>query len=194
MATGRVESMRVFIAIELPTEVKVALTALQNDLRDTPADIAWSRPDNFHLTINFIGEVEAEQLSIITNACSDAAASVQPFVLQLNGTGVFPNDRQPKVLWVGLTGEMDKLQSLHRTLKDNLHAAGFAQETRAYHPHLTLGRVGNSRNVGAVTAQLQMVELPVLPFSVSELVVMHSHVQSAVLTYTPLAKCPLKKG
>jgi RNA 2',3'-cyclic 3'-phosphodiesterase len=186
--------MRVFIAIELPTEVKVALTALQNDLRQARAAVAWSRPDNLHLTINFIGEVEADQLPIITNACIDAAASVPPFSLQLNDTGVFPNVRQPKVLWVGLTGEMDKLQSLHRILEDNLYAAGFAKETRAYHPHLTLGRVGNPQNLEAVTAKLLMAELPALSFSVSSLVVMHSHVQSAVLTYTPLAKYQLKKG
>lgn len=183
--------MRVFIAIELPNEVKAALTALQNELRQTRADVAWTKADNFHLTLKFLGEVETDLISNITNACREAAANASVFSLQVKSTGVFPNVKQPKVLWAGLGGELDKLQALHRQLDANLHALGFAKETRAFNPHLTLGRVKSLKNVAAVTAKLLMADLPALPFSVSELVVMQSQLHSAGSIYTPLVHCKL---
>jgi 2'-5' RNA ligase len=183
--------MRIFIAIELPSEVKAALTALQNDLRQARADVAWTKPDNFHLTLKFLGEVDAQQLSDITNACLDAAASASPFALQIKDTGVFPNVRQPKVLWAGLAGELDKLQVLHRTLDAKLYALGFAKEVRDFNPHLTLGRVKGRANEAAVTAKLLMAELPAQSFSVDEFIVMQSQLHPAGSIYTPLAHCPL---
>jgi 2'-5' RNA ligase len=184
--------MRVFIAIELPNEVKAALAALQTDLRQTRADVTWTKPDNFHLTLKFLGEVAAASLPDITNACVDAATSAPPFSLQVKDTGVFPNVRQPKVLWVGLAGELEKLQSLHRTLDAKLHALGFEKETRSFNPHLTLGRVKSRTNEAAVTAKLLMTELPELSFAVAELVVMQSQLHAAGSIYTPLAHCRLK--
>ncbi|MBL8203572.1 MAG: RNA 2',3'-cyclic phosphodiesterase [Blastocatellia bacterium] len=181
--------MRVFIAIELPDEIKAALMALQDDLRQTRADVAWTKPENFHLTIKFLGEVEANQIAAITNACVDAAASVDSFVLGVKTTGVFPNLKQPKVLWASVAGELEKLQSLHRQLEANLHALGFAKEARAFNPHLTLGRVKSLKNVAAVTAKLLMAELPELSFTASELIVMQSQLHPAGSIYTPLAKC-----
>ncbi|HEX4947326.1 MAG TPA: RNA 2',3'-cyclic phosphodiesterase [Blastocatellia bacterium] len=185
--------MRVFIAIELPNEIKAALTALQDELRQTRADVTWTRPDNFHLTIKFLGEVEANQLPNITNACVDAAASVSSFMLQVKETGVFPNVKHPKVLWAGMAGELDQLQALHRTLDANLHALGFAKEARSFNPHLTLGRVKSLKNIAAVTAKLLLAELPAWSFSVAELVVMQSQLHPAGSIYTPLAHCPLGK-
>ncbi len=186
--------MRTFIAIELPNEVKAALAALQNDLRQARADVAWTKPDNLHLTLKFLGEVDAKQISEITNACNDAAVSADSFLLSIKSTGVFPNVKQPKVLWVGLAGAMDKLQSLQRQLDTNLHALGFAKETRGFNPHLTLGRVKSRLNEAAVRAKLLMAELPALSFTVSELVVMQSQLHPAGSIYTPLAHCQLKEG
>lgn len=186
--------MRVFIAIELPDEVKAALTALQNDLRQTRADVAWTKPDNFHLTLKFLGEMDAKQIPDITNACNDAAASADSFSLQVKDTGVFPNVKQPKVLWASLAGELNQLQSLQRQLDTNLHALGFAKEPRSFNPHLTLGRVKSRLNEAAVTAKLLMAELPALSFTVSELVVMQSQLHPTGSIYTPLAHCPLQKG
>lgn len=183
--------MRVFIAIELPNEVKAALTALQEELQQTRADVAWTKADNFHLTLKFLGEVETYLVSHITNACREAAASASAFSLQIKTTGVFPNVKQPKVLWAGLAGELDKLQALHRQLDAKLHALGFAKEARAFNPHLTLGRVKSLKNVAAVTANLLMSDLPALSFFVSELVVMQSQLHPAGSIYTPLAHCKL---
>lgn len=183
--------MRVFIAIELPVEIKTELATLQNELRQARADVSWTKPENFHLTLKFLGEVAEPQIADITNACGDAAASVSAFSLRLQNTGVFPNLKQPKVLWVGLTGEDNALQQLHRQVEEHLQALGFAKEARAFKPHLTLGRVKSLTNIAAATAKLLMYPLPEVSFQAHELIVMQSQLHSAGSIYTPLARCGL---
>lgn len=183
--------MRVFIAIELPAEIKAALAALQTELRQTRADVSWTKPDNFHLTLKFLGEIEAHRLPAITNACVEAAAGVSAFSLRLQKTGVFPNLKQPKVLWAGLASENDTLSRLQQRVEASLHALGFAKESRTFHPHLTLGRVKSLANLAAVTAKLLAAPLPELSFPVHELVVMQSQLHPAGAIYTPLANARL---
>lgn len=184
--------MRVFIAIELPPEIKTALATLQDELQQARADVSWTKPDNFHLTLKFLGEVEAARIAGITNACADAATHVSAFSLHLQKTGVFPNLKQPKVLWVGLAGEGDTLQQLHRRVEENLQSLGFAKEARAFNPHLTLGRVKSLANIATVTAKLLAYPLPEFSFHVHELVVMQSQLHPQGSIYTPLAKCSLE--
>jgi RNA 2',3'-cyclic 3'-phosphodiesterase len=183
--------MRVFIAIELPDEVKDALAALQNELRKVQTEIGWTKPENLHLTLKFLGEVEADRLSDVNQACAAAVARVSPFSIGVQDTGVFPTLKQPRVLWVGLAEGLAELQTLHKKLDENLHALGFAQETRAFKPHLTLGRVKSLKNVSEVTAKLLAYHLPELSFHAHELVVMQSQLHPAGSIYTPLAKCLL---
>lgn len=185
--------MRIFIAIELPAEIKAALAALQNELRQTRADIGWTKPGNFHLTLKFLGEVEASQIPAITNACLEVATHVSAFSLRLQKTGVFPNLKQPKVLWAGLASEGDELSQLQQRVEANLQPLGFAKESRAFHPHLTLGRVKSLANIAAVTAKLLTCPLPQLSFPVCELVVMQSQLHSSGSIYTPLATVKLRE-
>lgn len=184
--------MRVFIAIELPDEVKAALAALQNELRKVHAEISWTKPENLHLTLKFLGEVEADRIADVTQACTDAAASVSSFSIRVKDTGVFPSVKQPRVLWVSLAEGLAELRTLHHKLEENLHALGFEKEARAFQPHLTLGRVKALKNVSAVTAKLLMYQLPELSFHTHELVVMQSKLHPTGSIYTPLAKCSLK--
>jgi 2'-5' RNA ligase len=185
--------MRVFIAIELPDEVKAALAALQSELQKADAEISWTKPENLHLTLKFLGEVEADRIPKVTQACADAAASVGSFSIRVQDTGVFPNVKQPRVLWVGLAEGLAELRTLHNKLDENLHTLGFEKETRAFNPHLTLGRVKSLKNVSAVTAKLLTYKLPELSFHAHELVVMQSQLHPAGSIYTPLAKCSLNK-
>ena len=183
--------MRTFIAIELPDTVKAELANLQAELRQTGADVTWTKPDNIHLTLRFLGEVEERQLDELKQLCAETAAAFQPFSLALKDTGYFPNFRQPRVLWVGLAGEMEIAKQLQKRLDAELIARGFNQEDKPFKPHLTLGRVKSGKNLKLLVAKADMYSLPELSFEADELVLFKSELLPAGARYTALAKWKL---
>lgn len=183
--------MRTFIAIEIPEAVKTVLSVMQNELRRAQADINWTKPENIHLTLRFLGEVDEKRLEDVKRSCAEAAAEFAPFTLKLNGAGVFPNFRQPKVLWAGLAGELEIAGKLQRRLEAGLTSLGFAPEDKPFKPHLTIGRVKSPKNARQVAALTEIQTLPDLPFEVQEIVLMKSELHSAGARYTSLAKFSL---
>ncbi|MFC1865685.1 RNA 2',3'-cyclic phosphodiesterase [Chloroflexota bacterium] len=142
------ETIRAFIAIELPAEVKQYLYGLQAKLKaDNQPRIKWVKPEGIHLTLKFLGEVETSMLEPITQAMEDAATAFSPFKLGVQQPGVFPSLQRVQVVWLGLGGEVDKLKQLHKHLDTNLTKLGFAAEQRQFKPHLTLARMGNEASV-----------------------------------------------
>jgi 2'-5' RNA ligase len=136
------EQLRCFIAVELPEEVKAGLSRLQAKLKsgnDFP--VKWVDPYSTHLTLKFLGNVNADMTGPISEAMAEAAKGVSPFQLEIKGLGVFPNLRRVQVIWVGIIGEVEKLLQLQKGIESNLARLGFAPEARAFTPHLTLGRV-----------------------------------------------------
>lgn len=184
--------MRIFIALELPEEIKAALVTLQNELQETHAHVNWVKHENLHLTLKFLGEVEPEKIVAVTKICAEVAATTPQFSLRLHDAGVFPHIKNPRVLWAGIAGEINFVQSLHKNLDEKLFALGVAKEPRAFNPHLTIGYVKTMKNVPQAVAKLLLYELPALVFEVKEIVVMQSHLQPQGSIYTPLAKCLLK--
>jgi RNA 2',3'-cyclic 3'-phosphodiesterase len=180
--------MRTFIAIEIPSEVKSALAALQDDLRRAGADVSWTRPENIHLTLRFLGEVDERRIGEVERVCVDSAAEFRPFTLRLNDTGVFPNARQPRVLWAGLAGEIEKAVEMRKRLNDGLALIGFELEEKDFHPHLTIGRVKSNKNARELLALASARQVPALSFVVTEIVLMKSELHPAGARYTPIAK------
>ena len=180
--------MRTFIAIEIPSEVKSALAALQDDLRRAGADVSWTRPENIHLTLRFLGEVDERRIGEVERVCVDSAAEFRPFTLRLNDTDVFPNARQPRVLWPGLAGEIEKAVEMRKRLNDGLALIGFELEEKDFHPHLTIGRVKSNKNARELLALASARQVPALSFVVTEIVLMKSELHPAGARYTPIAK------
>ncbi len=136
------EQVRCFIAIELPDGVKRGLRELQAQLKSGgQAPVKWADPDNIHLTLKFLGNVAADRMGEITAAMTKAVQGVSPFQLEVKELGVFPNPRRVQVIWVGVSGEVDKLAKLQQRLESNLAGLGFAPEGRRFTPHLTLARL-----------------------------------------------------
>ena len=136
------EEIRTFIAIELPREVKLALARLQNRLKSgSRAPVKWVDPDIIHLTLKFLGNIDAGITGRITAALEEASRGVHPFPLELSGLGVFPNPRRVQVVWIGLTGEVERLGELQKRIDAGLAPLGFKAESRSFAPHLTLARV-----------------------------------------------------
>ena len=135
------EQIRSFIAIELPDELKLALNQLQSRLKSGQYPVKWVDPYSIHLTLKFLGNVDAGKIDKIAEAMRMSAQGVSPFRLEVGGLGVFPGLRRVQVAWVGLGGDIDRLTQLQQRLESALAPLGFAPESRAFKPHLTLARV-----------------------------------------------------
>ena len=136
------EQVRSFIAIELPDELKLGLAQLEAQLKVSKQPwVKWVDSNSIHLTLKFLGNIATDRISQITWAMEEAAQGISPFHLEVSDLGVFPNLRRVQVVWVGISGEMDKLSQLQQHLESNLARLGFAPESRPFTPHLTLARL-----------------------------------------------------
>ncbi len=136
------EKIRSFIAIELPRELKLALSQLQENFKSASSvPVKWVDPGNIHLTLKFLGDISPEITGRITSALEDAARGTPPFDIEVSGLGVFPNNKRVQIIWVGLAGELVKLGQLQKRIEEMLTPLGFPSEARPFSPHLTLARV-----------------------------------------------------
>ncbi|MCX5899785.1 MAG: RNA 2',3'-cyclic phosphodiesterase [Proteobacteria bacterium] len=134
------ESIRTFIALELPDELKMSLARLQKTFMQSTAGVKWVRPESVHLTLKFLGATSMEKVGTVCRVLERLARDVSPFFFEVSGIGAFPNSRNPKVLWAGLRVE-DRLKAFQEALETELADIGFATEGRPFAPHLTLGRI-----------------------------------------------------
>ena len=132
--------MRAFVAVFPPLEVRrEALSWAKR--RSSDDRMRWTRPENVHLTLKFLGDVEAEAFSSIRAALGEVCAQHVPFDAALAELGAFPSARRAKTLWIGAGEGSDRLRSLAADVDDALAPLGFEREKRPYVPHLTSGRV-----------------------------------------------------
>lgn len=134
------ESIRTFIALELPEKLKAALTQIQRKFMQRSTGVRWVQPAHMHLTLKFLGATRIEAVSEITRVLEETTRGVAPFSYTVSGLGAFPNARNPKVIWAGMQID-DRLGCFQEKLEAGLAALGFPKEKRPFAPHLTLGRV-----------------------------------------------------
>ena len=139
--------MRLFVAVNLPKKERERIHRASRALRDQSLPVRWVEPDNFHLTLKFLGEVRAEVVPHIVAILARVALGCPPFSAQLAGFGAFPTIRRPRVLWLGVE-PTPALRCLKQDVEWALADLGFERETRAFHPHLTLGRVDRDDEAG----------------------------------------------
>lgn len=136
------EQIRSFIAIELPDGLKQELSQLQAKLKaGKQPGVKWADPYGIHLTLKFLGNIALNRTGEITRVIEEAAKGTAPFHLKVKQLGVFPNLRRVQVVWVGISGEVDKLSQLQQRIESGLARLGFTPESRPFTPHLTLARV-----------------------------------------------------
>src|SRR3990172_2239746 len=137
-----VTTLRLFIAIELPEAVTEHIGRVIGMLRQQEIPgIRWVKPQGVHLTLHFLGDTPQSRIQSIVAAMRMATTGVAPFLLQVQGVGVFPHMRAPRVLWMGVGGDMESLTQVRQQLEEALEDRGFTKEQRSFSPHLTLGRV-----------------------------------------------------
>ena len=140
--------MRLFVALNLPRKERKCIHQAARPLRDQALPVRWVDPDNYHLTLKFLGEVRSDHLEQIERILARVAAGSPTFSADLGGFGAFPTVRRPRVLWLGVE-PTPALRCLKQDVEWALAGAGFERETRAFHPHLTLGRADYENGAGA---------------------------------------------
>ena len=138
--------MRAFIAIPVPDDIKQYARMLRNELGRARPDIKWVEYQNYHLTVKFLGEIENKKASELKRNLQMAAEAVPPFNLSAGGVGFFPNQAHPRVMWVGIKGEIEKAEFLGDRVDAFLSSMGFESE-KDHRPHLTLGRIRSEKNL-----------------------------------------------
>lgn len=161
---------RLFVAVDIPPEMKALITSIGHGLPDT----RWVPPEQIHLTIRFIGEVEGSIFKTIANSLAEVCSD--PPLLRIKGIGHFPPRRSPKVLWVGVEHN-DLLLRLRRRIDASLVKSGLAPEGRKFSPHITIARLRNPpiKRIADFMAVHSMFALP--PFPVEEF-----HLYSSLLS------------
>ncbi|HVO85314.1 MAG TPA: RNA 2',3'-cyclic phosphodiesterase [Syntrophobacteria bacterium] len=183
--------IRSFIAIELPDEIRRALGGVQGQLKRDLVGVRWVHPGSVHLTLKFLGEIHPEQVQPIAAAAKGVVQDEPPLNLGVSGLGAFPNPRRPRVIWVGLQGDVERLGGLQARLEEALEPLGFPAEHRPFRPHLTLGRVKDPRRPPDLTRALADVTVPICnSFDVHEILVYKSDLRPNGAIYTKLQHLP----
>jgi RNA 2',3'-cyclic 3'-phosphodiesterase len=130
--------MRLFVAIQLTDEVREALRGFLAELRGIAPKAKWVRAENLHVTLKFLGETDEGKLSAVKTGLA-AVRSTEPVTPRFGGLGFFPNERWPRVFWVGMETSIE-MRLLAEAIDQEMHKLGFPLEKRAFTPHLTLVR------------------------------------------------------
>jgi len=152
--------MRLFIALNLPKKERQRIDRAARPLREEELPVRWVDLDNFHVTLKFLGNVRASQVEAIQETLDRVGGATAPFDARVTGFGAFPTIRRPSVLWAGVEATPE-LRCLKQDVEWGLSELGFEKETRAFHPHLTLGRAsaggaGRFRGLDELVASMEV--------------------------------------
>ncbi len=138
------QSVRTFIAVEIPVEVKDRAGQLIDRLRMAPAKVKWVAPAAMHWTLKFLGDVPLVETPAICQAVVRAAEPFAPFDVEAKGAGAFPDAHRPRTIWIGMGRGAAEMIALHDAIERELSPLGYREENRRFRPHLTIGRVRQS--------------------------------------------------
>ena len=191
------DTVRVFVSVGLSEEARgQLLDAVARIRAQVPDGIQWANPDGMHLTIKFLGNIPSSGVEPLLNCLGPVAAATMTFPLELAGLGMFPNRRAPRVLWAGVSGDLDALGRLQQDSEAAINALGYPPEQRAFRPHITMGRPrrnisdARSRQIGDVVTALAPPAKT--RWQVDAVDVMRSELHPTGARYTVLGSVPLQ--
>jgi RNA 2',3'-cyclic 3'-phosphodiesterase len=187
------KNIRAFLAIDPPENILQAMSRLQEKLkREIGGRISWTKPQGQHLTLKFFGDISTEDVKNICSAVQNRIISEQSLNLKIEKLGVFPDNRKPRVLWCGVTGDTEKLSVIQKQLESDFAGIGFPAEERPFRPHLTLGRIKDSRGISGISEALtKNSAFTAGEFNCTELILFQSRLSPQGAIYTKLAEFAL---
>ncbi|MFC1816785.1 RNA 2',3'-cyclic phosphodiesterase [Thermodesulfobacteriota bacterium] len=186
------DTIRTFIAIELPENIISAIRNVQEGLRSYRFKVRWVRPENIHLTLKFLGNINISRINLIGRTISGSVKDYAPLALSVRGAGVFPGIKRPRVIWTGISGQVPELIALQQTLDENLETVGFPREKRAFKGHLTLGRAKGIIDPKKLNDALKKFnDFETEPFVIDRVFLFKSDLQPTGSIYTKLMSTAL---
>lgn len=187
---------RTFIAVELPAPLRKKLADLRYKLPVGPArSVRWIPPDGIHLTLRFLGDIEPDRVPAVVERLKAAASQSGQFRLEPSATGAFPPFGPPRIFWVGLAGELQRLNLLQGRVEGGLSTLGFEPDRRPFHPHLTVGRISTrARPRDATDARSAFARVEIEPgqrFDVRAVTFFRSHLLEDGARYEALGRAEL---
>ncbi len=186
-------AIRSFLAFELPVDIKRIIVKVSEDVRQLPLNVRRVNVDNIHITTVFMSDVQEEQIGPIQDVVKDVCQGYGPFSIAIKGIGLFGSRRNPRVLWIGLDGAIDRMACFRDDLQKGLRPFGIKEETRRFKPHLTLGRFRKGAKTGTHLDDLlsKYHDLTSPECIIEELVLFKSDLRPGGAVYSRLNGWPL---
>jgi RNA 2',3'-cyclic 3'-phosphodiesterase len=181
------QTIRAFIAFPLPELITMQICDIQERLKSYRLPVRWVRPESVHLTLKFLGEIPANTIDSIAEAIEATVRDRSPLTFFTKGLGVFPGIKRPRVLWIGISGDVKPLSDIQANLQTYMEQKGFAKDNRPFKSHLTLGRFKGSISPENLFGILRSFsDFTSEPFETKELVLYKSELKPSGASYTKL--------
>ena len=183
--------IRTFIALETPEADRKLLSSIQSQLQEGSSDVKWESEDKFHTTVKFLGDTDENRIHRLSNSMKSVLAAFHPFSLTYDSVGFFPNWQSPKVVWVGSTEPVPIISQIKTKLDKELAQMGFEIEKRAYHPHITMGRIKGENGIEHLLSRAENLTFEPITMQINEFVLMKSILRPEGSQYFMLEKFTL---
>jgi 2'-5' RNA ligase len=194
--TDAPDQVRLFIACEVPDDVKESIGGIIETLRGRSGTaVRWIRAEGVHVTLKFLGEVPLKKMPAIKLAIQEAVVGHQPFELEFSNIGTFGGREGLRIMWVGIAGDVLRLEALVRAVNAALAVVGFEPERRPFRPHLTLGRVKDeipTRQRAEIEVAVGKMAVPGISWRTAQVSLMRSNLTPGGASYEVLATFPLR--
>ena len=180
------ETMRTFVAVDVPGEIKRELDGLVSKLREVAPDIRWVRAANLHLTMRFLGDVPKDSVADLAAGLARNLSGFGPFEISLAGIGGFPNLKKARVIWVGGGQGAERLYELAPLVEKSCRDCGFGAADKPFSSHLTIGRVKFPKGHEKLITLVESMDFESPLFEVEEVAIFKSDLLPAGPRYTRL--------
>lgn len=184
--------IRTFIAIDVPEKIKDEIFELEKELMKSAGEgVKWEGKEKFHITLKFLGDVNEEAIDLIYDTLNERLNGFGSFSVIYKGLGCFPDMKHPRVIWIGCEDPSGKLFELQKIVEEKMNELGFEKEDKEYHPHITLGRVKNPKNISGLIKKMESINFETRTGEVAEVLIMKSDLKPTGSVYTVLRKIKL---
>ena len=180
--------------MDLTSEIQKELIRLQSELKKSlKGQISWVEPKNIHLTLRFLGQIDDHQLEEIKKIVEEIAKRIKQFNMDLGVIGAFPDDSNPRIVWIGINFGFNQLNEINAELEDKLETINFAVGEKYFHPHLTIARIKSLDGKNMLHEITQKIHPKQLPETIDRLIIFQSELTPQGAKYTKLFEAKLSK-
>ncbi|MDP8217035.1 MAG: RNA 2',3'-cyclic phosphodiesterase [Candidatus Kaelpia imicola] len=188
-------TLRTFIAIEIDDETRNRISKIQNSFKKSGAEIRFVAPNNIHITLIFIGNIEITKVNEMKKVLQNPISDIRIFKILPKDIGCFPNAKNPRILWIGIKDGVERLIELNKKIKLLLKNCKITTDNREYHPHMTIGRIRPSKDISTLeTTLLNFPEQRFQQIDVDRISLIKSNLTSDGPRYETIARWVLSKN